>query len=237
MSDPQVNGMYLSEKVAKIRFIPEQYRSPDSFVTGGWGSQDSSVKLWKLTNGNNFYGVGAGDEPSEYIPKCTAQSSLPGDITGLEFVDADHIVVASTNGFVSVLHIDRNRTANNLSERYRYRNLHRFENGVAAVNGLATFEHNVATIGEDGRLNILAIDQNRVIASVDDADSCSLTAVTFVNQKEVFTGNRMGLVKMFDVRSESKEAVALFQISCEDDKKSNGVTSLTHHPTQKYIVS
>lgn len=175
MAEPRVNGMFLSEKVSKIRWIPQQYSSPDSFVTGGWDSPESSIKLWKLTSGNDFFGAGGGDEPSEYIPKCTAQvSSLPGDITGVEFVDSDHIVVASTDGFVSVLHIDRNRTANNLSECYRYRNLHRFENGVAAAcAGLATFEHNVATIGEDGRLNILAIDQNRVIACVDDADSCS----------------------------------------------------------------
>lgn len=237
MSDPRVNGMFLSEKVSKIRWNPQQFSEPDSFVTGAWDSPESSVKLWKLTSGNAFFG-GGGDELSEYIPKCTAKLILPGDITGLQFVDSEHIVVASSDGFVSVLHIDRNRTAQNLSERYRYRNLHRFENGVAApCNGLAAFEHNVATIGEDGRLNVLAISQNRVIASVDEADSCSLTCVTFVNQKEVFTGNRMGLVKMFDVRSESKAAVASFQISCDDGKKSNGVTTLTHHPTQKYIVS
>lgn len=236
MADPLVNGMFLSEKVSKIRWVPQQYSTPDSFVTGGWDSPENSIKLWKLTSGNDLFGAGGGDEHSEYIPKCTAELPLSGDITGLEFVDSDHIVVASSDGFVSVVHIDRNRTAQ-LSERYRYRNLHCFENGAAAAcEGLATFEHNVASIGA-GRLNILAINQNRVVACVDEADSCSLTCVTFVNQKEVFTGNRMGLVKMFDLRSENKAAVASFQISCDDDKKSNGVTSLTHHPTQKYIVS
>lgn len=47
----------------------------------------------------------------------------------------------------------------------------------------------------------------------------------------------MGLVKMFDIRSETNDSVASFPISCENEKKSNGVTSIAHHPIQKYIVS
>lgn len=47
----------------------------------------------------------------------------------------------------------------------------------------------------------------------------------------------MGLIKMFDIRSDTSSPAASFLISCDDDKKSNGVTCLTHHPTQKYIVN
>lgn len=55
--------------------------------------------------------------------------------------------------------------------------------------------------------------------------------------EQILTGNRMGLLKMFDIRSDNKGAVATMPISCKDEKKSNGVTSIAHHPTQDYIVN
>lgn len=47
----------------------------------------------------------------------------------------------------------------------------------------------------------------------------------------------MGLIKMFDIRSDRDAAQSSFQISCDDEKKSNGATCLAQHPTQSYIVS
>lgn len=47
----------------------------------------------------------------------------------------------------------------------------------------------------------------------------------------------MGLIKMFDIRSEQDVAQSSFQVSCDDEKKCNGATCLTQHPTQSYIVS
>lgn len=59
----------------------------------------------------------------------------------------------------------------------------------------------------------------------------------YKNQLQVLVGNRNGTVKMFDVRTDSQKPTNVMPISCEDDKKSNAVTCLTYHPTQKHIVS
>lgn len=186
MSDQhRVNGTFLSEKISKIRWIPEQYTAPDSFVTGSWDFQPNSVKVWKLISGTSEYASGD-DMADESVPKCTAELPVNGDVTGLQFVDADHIVVGSTDGQVTVVNIDRNLARQNLRERVNFGVIHRFDNQVAAAcNALATYEHQVATVGEDGRLNVLAINQKRLFRSFDAADSCSLTCVAFVSDKEV----------------------------------------------------
>lgn len=181
MPELKVNGNFISEKVSRIRWIPEQYTAPDSFITGSWEFSENSVKIWKISSCDY-----AADEQQETIPKCTSSLTFAGDVTGLEFVDADHVVVSSSDGFVSVLHINRNKIEGSLTERYRFKRLHRFANDVKApCNGLATFEHNVATIGEDGRLNVLAINGTQVVRSYTKPDSCSTNAVAYVSEKEV----------------------------------------------------
>jgi hypothetical protein len=53
-----------------------------------------------------------------------------------------------------------------------------------------------------------------------------------VGYKQLITGNRMGVLKSFDVKAGGKP----FQISCEDGKRCNSVTSICYHPTQKHIL-
>lgn len=179
MHDLTVNGTFISEKVSKVRWIPEQYTAPDSFVTGSWDFPVNTIKLWKLASRDIM------EEENESIPKCIAKVNITGDVTGLEFVDANHIVVSSTDGFVSVQNINRNLARDNLSEVFRYPNLHSFPNDVtASCNAVSSFEHNVATVGEDGRLNVLTTNASTVLRTID-ADSCSLTCVSFINHKEV----------------------------------------------------
>lgn len=184
MLELKVNGNFISEKVSRVRWIPEQYSVADSFITGSWEFPENSVKVWKLSSSSDF---STADDQPEAIPKCTSNLAFAGDVTGLEFVDADHVVVSSSHGFVSVVHINRNKIEDSLSERYRFKGLHRFGNGVgASCNGLATFEHNVATIGEDGRLNVLAVNGTQVVRSYTKPDSCSTTAVAYISEKEVW---------------------------------------------------
>lgn len=177
----KVNGSFISEKVSKIRWIPEQYTVPDSFVTGSWDFPVNSVKVWQLQSNNLT-------DDAEIVPKCTASKKIHGDVTGLEFIDANNIAVSSTDGCVRVLHLNRNIGRENLTEEYCQKDAHHFENNVTApCNALSTFEHNIASVGEDGRLNVLNINGNAIIRTINNADSCSLTCVTFINHKEVIS--------------------------------------------------
>lgn len=138
-----------------------------------------------------------------------------------------------------MLSINRNLAHNNLAEKRRLVGLHKFSsNGNSApCTGLSVFDSDVATVGEDGVLNVVSLNTGDIIKSFMNADSCSLTCVSFINQKEILTGNRMGIMKMFDTRTDSDRPIGSFLISCQDDKLSNCVSCIVYHPTQKHIVS
>lgn len=53
---------------------------------------------------------------------------------------------------------------------------------------------------------------------------------------QVFTGNRVGIINIFDVRGHENKPTNKLIISTEDDKRSNCVTCITYHPNQKHIV-
>lgn len=130
---------------------------------------------------------------------------------------------------MSIIEINRNFEIDNLREVHRFKNIEK-------CTSISICESNIASVGESGILNVLSSKEKKVIRTIDPADSISLTSVSFINFNEIITGNRMGLLKMFDVRSESNKATTNFPISCQDDKKSNSVTSITYHPTQKHVV-
>lgn len=117
--------------------------------------------------------------------------------------------------------------------------LHNFaaSGNAAPCTAVSVFESEIATVGEDGRLNIInSSDLNKVRRSLE-ADSIAIIAVKYVNPHEVLTANRMGVIRMFDTRASDEEvAVTAFLTSCEDERRSNYVSALTSHPTQPHIV-
>lgn len=95
MNNEIVNGFFISEKTSKIRWVPENLKTSDKFLTGSWGNPTNYVKCFKLSK-NQF-----SEEACEYIPKCCSKVAFIGDITGLEFLDQDKIVVSSSDGKLS----------------------------------------------------------------------------------------------------------------------------------------
>lgn len=91
------NIIFIGEKVSKIRWVAEQYDESNHFVTGNHNSiGKNSVKVWKLFR--NEYS----DDENEYSPKCTAELKFGGDITGLEFLDAENIISSSNTGNIEI---------------------------------------------------------------------------------------------------------------------------------------
>lgn len=59
---------------------------------------------------------------------------------------------------------------------------------------------------------------------------------TFSAIPQILTGNRMGIIKIFDCSSDQKQPITTLMTSCENDKNSNAVSAITHHPNQTHIV-
>lgn len=140
------------------------------------------------------------------------------------------------SGTVSILTLTR-ADVDTLEIKSQSSSLHKFQTGdEASCTSISIFGKDIASVGEDGQLHVLSSNSLTPLRSIENADSCALTACAFVNCNEILTGNRMGAVKIFDVRSEDKSPQNTLYISCEDDKKCNYISSLTFHPTQKHVI-
>lgn len=229
----KINNSFISERINKVRFIEEEHQNtePTFFISGGSSEIKNNLKLWKLIQ-NEF----ADETDNEFVPKATAKHTLNGDITGVEVLDHNNFVV-SAGSSVSLMWINRDQERNNLKENNRFENIHKFKTGDAALcTGISVFDENISSIGEDGRINVISANSQKIITVLEDTDSVTQTAVRFVNYKELITGNRLGIMNTFDLRSGNKKPTATFAVSCEDEKKCNAVTSITHHPTQQHII-
>lgn len=93
LSGDRVNCSFISEKVAKIRFVQEKYKQADTFVTGGWGSNPNTVGVWKLTKDEQ-----SNDENEiDYTPKSVSKIPVESDVTGLEFLNPESIVCSTSS--------------------------------------------------------------------------------------------------------------------------------------------
>lgn len=173
MADIKLYGSFIAEKLSKVRFVQEKYKLVDTFVSGGWGLSTNAINLWQLTKDE----FSMDDDDGDYVPKSIAKVAVDGDVTGLEFLNADTIVcsTSSTNG-ISLLHSDRLRpilsiqhylfsaqvlfinlnnqvSQNNLTVKNQVGNLHKYpcNDAPAVCTGLSVHDLNIATVGEDGR--------------------------------------------------------------------------------------
>lgn len=94
MNEYKINGTFISEKISKIRWQPEQYTESTNFLTGSWStSNEGSLKSWKIIRNDTSI-----SNENDFAPKCCANLSIDGDINGLEFVNSNTIVVGSSDG-------------------------------------------------------------------------------------------------------------------------------------------
>lgn len=138
-----------------------------------------------------------------------------------------------------MFNIQRAVEEDQIRRTFRSERLHEFKcsNLSAPCTAISVYGTDIATVGEDGRVNVLSANNLKQIKRTIDADSISLLDLSFVSQQTLVTANRMGVIRMFDVRvaSEAQPRVA-FMAACQDAKSSNFVSSLATHPTQQHIL-
>lgn len=233
MSETKVNTFFISEKISKVRWVPEQLKESDRLLSGSWDMPKNFVRIWRLQK-NQYV-----DDYNGYVPRCSDKYALSGDVTGIEFVTDETAVISCSDGRISLIKIKKAVEEDTLQEEGRSEVLHKFNASgeTACCTSISVYGKEVATVGEDGRLNIIDTQAHLAVRRSIEADSVSLLSVLYVNPQEVLTANRMGVIRMFDIRSSAEaSATAAFMTSCEDDRRSNYVSCLTSHPTQSHIV-
>lgn len=92
MAEVKVNTFYVSEKISKVRWVPEQHKESERFLSGCWDMPANFVRIWRLQK-NQYV-----DDYNEYVPRCSDKFAMPGDVTGMEFVTDETAVVSCADG-------------------------------------------------------------------------------------------------------------------------------------------
>ncbi|KAH8382344.1 hypothetical protein KR009_002968 [Drosophila setifemur] len=238
MSLNNVSTHYISEKVAKVRWLPEQLQQSERFITGSWDMDRNFVRLWRLQS-NQYAMSDASVANVEHTPRCMDKVAIEGDVTGMEFVDKDTLVVSCSDGHLSLFNVQRAVEEDQMQRKVRSERLHCFQRSLepAPCTDLSVYGTDIATVGEDGCVNIVSANNIRQVKRTIEADSMALFAVNFISHQQLVAANRMGLIRMLDARvaSEAQPKIT-FMVACKDDKSSNFVSSLTTHPMQQHVL-
>nr|XP_022286643.1 nucleoporin Nup43-like [Crassostrea virginica]XP_022289744.1 nucleoporin Nup43-like [Crassostrea virginica] len=221
---------FVSRKVSKIKWQPSQKQSlecSDTFVTGSWDDEDNKISVWRL--GGQKSVDDTSEEELEPMLKCEA--SHDGDVTGLEYIGGDVIVVSSSTGSVSVYKL--HTSSQTLGKQYRWQSLHRHGNQLCPCTCLGVRDKVIVTAGEDGRLVVLNADQKSPQRVIENADSSTINSLVFLRHAEVITVNSSGQLKTFDLRSSSDAPAQTLSVSGE----LTSLHSVDRHPGQPHIVA
>ncbi|CAG9761029.1 unnamed protein product [Ceutorhynchus assimilis] len=220
---------YKTEKINKIRWKPEINEEPQHILTG-----NNKIVLWQLVK----------DAPKLFkireYPYC-------GAVTEIKFLNTELFASSSSSGSAHIMGFSGSGIAGPLIQDYvTWKHIHYFKNGnpspctALAVHDPSPFtavaanNFDVATVGEDGRINILTAESTAVVRTIDNADTCAIKCVTYVTRDQILTSNQLGVMKSWDQRSDTNQPISIFM-----NRRAAVVSQITHltcHPTQRYIM-
>ncbi|XP_033163920.1 nucleoporin Nup43 [Drosophila mauritiana] len=235
MSFANVSTHYISEKVSRVRWLPEELQQSERFVTGSWDMDQNFVRLWRLLS--NQYAT-ATDSDVDQIPRCMDKVRMEDDVTAMEFVDKDTLAVSCADGHLSVFNVHRAVEEDQMQRTSRSGLLHCFQRSQepAPCTDLSTYGTDIATAGEDGCVSIVSVENVRQVKRQIEADSMALFSICYISQQELVTANRMGVIRVLDGRVATEaQPKTTFMVASQDDK-SNFVSSLAKHPMQHHIL-
>jgi len=204
-------GQYVSQKVAVVRWQPSRDTASEcgtGLVIGSWDDEKNTVALWTRVGGTL---------------KESGKAEVSGSVTGLVWDGPETLYCSNSSGGLTCYKV----AGDGVQYQMAWPALHK--PGSGGCTGVAVHGDSVATVGQDGRINLIASGQREPVKVYDKADSCSLTALSFSRASELVTANMRGQLKSWDLRSNSRTPSSTAAHSA-------GITCLSRHPTQAHIL-
>ncbi|XP_038598077.1 nucleoporin Nup43 [Tachyglossus aculeatus] len=225
---------FVSQKISKARWRPVSGGSlqpADAFATGSWDNEENKVSLWAIGDLGN-----SGPDSYEGDHQLLCDISHHGDVMDLQFLDQERMVTASSTGCVTIFrHHPNNQT---LSVNQKWEGAHH-HGGLASprrsapCTSVACNNPEIVTVGEDGRINLFRVDHRDPVRTIDNADSSTLHAVTFLRTPEILTVNSIGQLKIWDFRQQENEPSQI--LSLTGDRVP--LHCVDRHPNQQHVVA
>ncbi|KAJ8919107.1 hypothetical protein NQ315_012092 [Exocentrus adspersus] len=190
-----VHGTFVSEKINKVRWRPDNFSHSHFFLTGSVDNDENHIKLWDFHENQ---------EEDDVYPSLISSYAYDGDVTEAK------VYIVSFVFKCRLFWMEK----------------------PPPCTALAVYENDVATVGEDGCINLLTAQSQKVVRKLEEADSCSIHCVIFVKHNEILTSNLRGQMKVWDLRSSKEEPSITFMLSGDQVTP----TCLTYHPTQRHLI-
>jgi len=246
----QPQGKFVYKKQSKIRwrYLEDHSTSCDPiFVCGSWDDEVNEVTLWswnkveETTTDPETVPVSAEDSDVFEPNLLSSYDHGNGDVNEVQFLNTDTFAIASSDGTVSLLKIDRDNvlearnlhsTGHKLTKVAAWNKLHSKRNVEGSCNSLSCAGDHIVSVGSNGQMFLLNGKRQAPLKSFTEADSGSMSSALFLKQDQVASGNTRGQVKIWDLRSTEVQPSK----TCHLAMDLVGVTCLSQHPTQPHVV-
>ncbi|XP_018599193.1 nucleoporin Nup43 [Scleropages formosus] len=225
-----INAKFVSQKISKTRWRPvssSSLQQPDIFATGSWDNEENKLSLWSVGE----LGLSSMEEDMEGDPQLLCDIRHKGDVLDLSFLDQERIVTASSTGAVTIFRHHPN--SQTLSVSQLWDRAHHYPCDSAPCTGVVCNSPEIVTVGEDGRIILFRVDHKSILRTIENADSSTIHAVTFLRTTEVLTVNSIGQLKLWDFRQQGNDPVQILYLTGDRVP----LHSVDRHPNQQHIVA
>uniref|UniRef100_H2ZMM3 Uncharacterized protein n=1 Tax=Ciona savignyi TaxID=51511 RepID=H2ZMM3_CIOSA len=157
-------------------------------------------------------------------PHKVSTCAIQGDVNGLEYADSNLIVAGTSSGDILLIN-----SSESLSVRQEWKKMH----ARGGCTDVATSLPGIVTVGEDGTINVMRIENQRPLRVIEHGDSCPITSVRYLTTNEIVTTNTVGQLRLWDTRSPSDEPA---RIMVSSDHLA-ALRSVDHHATQAHVLA
>ncbi|GBC02308.1 hypothetical protein RclHR1_04560007 [Rhizophagus clarus] len=234
-------------KISKVRFddTKQEFESNEVlFATGSWDTpKENTLLLWNVEQ----ISLGLGEQPS-LTYSVLGKTTHEGDVTDMRFIGDNIILTSSSNGSLNAFQFINTNTSDIMDQsvgtsHYQLqeimsRRLHSFtDTKNASLNSFAIKPHSindplVATVGEDGRIVIVRIEDSIKDHVIEDADASSIKAILWPRSNEIILANGCGQLRIFDPRENKPTTICHDPINIRVP-----INCLAFHPSKVHKVA
>uniref|UniRef100_A0A3Q1F137 Nucleoporin 43 n=1 Tax=Acanthochromis polyacanthus TaxID=80966 RepID=A0A3Q1F137_9TELE len=199
-----INAKYVSQKISKTRWRPISHSFLQQPDIFATGSWDNEH------NKISFWSIGshgssAMEDEFEGEPQLSCEQKHDGDVLDLQ----------------------------KISIAQQWARAHRYPCDNAPCTGVVCSSPEIVTVGEDGRIIVFRADQEGVVRVIENADSSTIHAVTYLRTTEILTVNSIGQLKLWDFRQQSNSPSQILSLSGDRVP----LHCVDRHPNQQHIVA
>ncbi|KPP79785.1 nucleoporin Nup43-like [Scleropages formosus] len=199
-----INAKFVSQKISKTRWRPVSSSSLQQPDIFATGSWDNEENKLSLWSVGEL-GLSSMEEDMEGDPQLLCDIRHKGDVLDLSTLSVSQL----------------------------WDRAHHYPCDSAPCTGVVCNSPEIVTVGEDGRIILFRVDHKSILRTIENADSSTIHAVTFLRTTEVLTVNSIGQLKLWDFRQQGNDPVQILYLTGDRVP----LHSVDRHPNQQHIVA